>query len=276
MPTKEIAYLGPRGTYSHLVAKKWFGHGPRMLPFPTVSDICTYVAGKSHRHGIVPIENSSGGAIYETVDILLAGKPLIHIDVELSLKVNLALIGRKEEPVKALYSHFAPLEHAAGWIRKNLPGVDKRVVTSTAAAAVRAAGEMNAAAIGSRKLAAVYALDVLAYPIAADIPNVTVFYAISGTRRAPVKPAKSTLAVNLPNEPGSLCSFLEAFRNEGVNLSRLISRPIRGCPREYAFLVDLIGGKADGAVKRALREARKTAVSIRMVGSYPTHRPYTS
>ena len=276
MHHSEIAYLGPLGTYSHLVAEKRFGSKCRMIPFPTIHDICAFVSGKSDRHAVIPIENSSGGAIYEAVDILLAGKPRIYIDAELSLNVQLALLGRKDTKIQVLYSHFAPLEHASHWVRKNLPRVEKRVVSSTAAAAIRAVSELYAASLGCRKLATTYGLDVLEYPVAPEVPNLTVFYAISGRKNEPSHHDKTTLAVRLPNEPGALCSFLDTFRSEEVNLTRLISRPIRGCPREYAFLVDVAGGKADDTMKRAMVKAKKTATQLRIVGSYPTHKPYTS
>ena len=82
--------------------------------------------------------------------------------------------------------------------------------------------------------------------------------------------------VKLPNVPGSLCDFLDTFRRERVNLSRLLSRPIRGCPREYAFLVDLESGRADANVRRALPAARKTCTELRVVGSYASGRVYSS
>jgi prephenate dehydratase len=277
MPSKkEVAYLGPVGTYSHLVAEKKYGKGCQMVPLPTVLDVCAYVSRKPGRHGIVPIENSSGGAIYETVDILLANKPRIRIDEELTLDVQLALMGHKGQPVRSLYSHFAPLEHCVSWIRKHLPRVKKQVVTSTAVAAQRAAADLNAAALGSRKLAGIYGLDVLEYPVKTGVPNVTVFLAISGRKTIGRVGDKTTLAVKLPNEPGSLCTLLEAFRDQDVNLSRIISRPIRGCPREYAFLVDIEGSPRLAAVRQALATARKTCVQLRIVGSYSSHRPYKS
>ena len=276
MTVKEVAYMGPEGTYSHLVAEKRYGRGPRMVPFPTITDVCCYVARSKARRGIVPIENSSGGPIYETVDILLANKPPINIEEELTLKVNLALLGREGEHIHVLYSHFAPLEHCATWIRRHLPKVEKRVVTSTAVAARRAFVDSNAAALGNRKLARLCNLKVLQYPVEADIPNETVFLAIGGGRKSLPNAKKTTLAVRIPNKPGALCSLLETFRNEKVNLSKIISRPIRGCPREYAFLVDIEGGPDAPPVRRALAAARKVSVQIRLVGAYPARRPYRS
>ena len=276
MAVSEVAYLGPEGTYSHLVAEKRYGHNRRFVPLPTILDVCSYVSRKSSRRGIVPIENSSGGAIYETVDILLSNRPRVHVEEELSLDVKLALLGRKGEKIKVLYSHFAPLEHCNAWLRCRLPRVKRYVVTSTAVAAQYAAKEENAAALGSRRLARLYNLDVIHYPVEAAIPNLTVFYAVGGKHKTPSQSKKTTLAVKLPNRSGSLCTFLEAFRNENVNLSRLISRPIRGCPREYAFLVDIEGAITSPWIKRTLTLAQKTCFELRVVGSYPTRHPYKS
>jgi prephenate dehydratase len=276
MKPEEVGYLGPIGTYSHLVAEKRFGRSARLVPFPTIMDVCEFAAGHRTRFGIVPIENSSGGAIYETVDILLQNEPRIRIEEELSLNVAISLLGRRGEEVRVLYSHFAPLEHCAAWVRKNLPRAERRSATSTAAAAIQAAGWPGAAALGNRRLARIYGLDVLAHPVESDVPNLTVFYTISGASGMPTVADKTTLAVKLPNTPGSLCAFLETFRDKNVNLSRLISRPIRGSPREYAFLIDVSGGARSAAVRSALVTAKRTTTEMRVVGSYPTRKPYSS
>ena len=276
MAVKKVAFLGPLGTYSHLVAEKYFGRQVKLVPCSTILDVCSFVAGSRTRSGMIPIENSSGGAIYETVDILLENKPRITIEHEVSLDVRLALLGKPGETIRVLHSHFAPLEHCAPWIAKTLPNVEKSVVTSTAVAAERAAAETGAAALGSRKLASLYGLKVLHYPVEADIPNLTVFYAVHGRKTAPERPSKTTLAAHLPNTPGSLCTFLEAFRDENVNLSRIISRPIRGCPREYAFLVDIQGVPSQVRTQRALEQARRVSVDLRQVGVYPCRKHYRS
>jgi len=247
------------------------------VPLPTILDVCTFVAqDPTHRRGIVPIENSSGGAIYEMVDILLGNTPKVHILEELSLDVKLALLGRRGEKTRILFSHFAPLEHCARWLKRNLPRVEKRVVGTTAMAGQQASCQRNATALGNRRLAQIYGLEVLHYPVAADVPNITVFLLLGGAQRVQPASTKSTLAVKLPNQPGSLCTFLEAFRDQEVNLSRLLSRPLRGCPREYAFLVDIEGHPDKPNVKRALAIARKVSVQLRLVGSFPSRRPYKS
>ncbi len=274
---EEVAYLGPEGTYSHLVTEKRFGKQSRLVPMSSVMDVCRFVTSRPKGRGIIPIENSSGGAIYETVDILLLNRPRIYIQEELALNVKLALIGHPGSKIKTLYSHFVPIEHCGPWIRKHLPRTRKKVVASTAVAGKKAALDPEAAALASRKLAPLCGLKVLEYPVEADIPNVTTFLSITAKSR-PIKGRhmKSTLAVKLPNKPGALWTFLDAFRQHDVNLSRILSRPIRGCPREYAFLVDVQGSVSDPAVKKALSLARRTSVNIRICGSYPCRPPYKS
>jgi len=275
MSSKKVVYLGPQGTYSHLVAEKRFGKSAKYIPRSTIFDVCSMVSGNRDMYGVVPIENSSGGAIYETVDILLAGKPKIVILEEMWLDVRLALIGHKGVRPRVLYSHFAPMEHCMGWIRKNLSGVEKRVMSSTAAAAGRALAEMDAVVLGSRRLAKLYNLDVLCYPVKTDLPNQTSFLLISGRGRA-VNATKTTLAVKLLNEPGSLCSFLDVFRSRDLNLTRLVSRPIRGCPGQYTFLIDIDGGVKKKGLKPSINEVRSKCPSVRLVGSYPVRKPYKS
>jgi chorismate mutase / prephenate dehydratase len=274
MKQPEIAYLGPLGTYSHLVAEKRFGVTARTIPFPTIPEVFAHVAGGENRFGIVPIENSSGGAIYDTVDLLVEGKPKVHIDEEIFLNVKLALLGRKNCPVKTLYSHFAPMEHCAAWIVRHLPGVKRQVVASTAMAARHAFLDDNAAALASRRAARLYNLDVLRYPVEADIPNETAFLVIAGRARVLPHPTRTTLCAVTHNVPGGLCDFLDTFRVHGINLCRLLSRPIRGCPREYAFWADIEGGAQEPQVRQALRAARKACVQLRLIGSYPSGRKY--
>ncbi len=277
MARLSVAYLGPEGTYSHLVAEKRFGAGARLVPVPTISEVCAFAAAGGSRRGIIPIENSSGGAIHESVDILLTGTPRVVIQEELALNVKLALLGTPGHPITVVCSHFAPLEHCSGWIREHLPGVRKEVAASTAAAARLAQTTPGAAALGSRRLGHLYGLTVLVYPVQADVPNLTAFLAV-GTTAAPAARGrfKTTLAARLPNRPGSLCTFLETFRDEGVNLSRIVSRPIRGSPRDYAFLVDVDGAHNSARVARAIAAARAGCVDLRVVGSYPVRRAYTS
>jgi len=275
MNKRTIPFLGPCGTYSHLVAGKRFA-GHRMLPMDGILDVCAYVASHPHARGIVPIENSSGGTINETVDVLLDDSQSLHIHEEMALHVQLALLGHAHHPIQRLYSHFVPLEHCAPWIARHLPHVQKQECESTAAAADRAALDPEGAALCSRFLARPFNLTVREFPVESSTPNITTFIVIAAKPVRLPRIRKTTLALRLPNTPGSLYRFLGTLQSENINLSRLVSRPIRGRRQEYAFLVDLDADAESTPVQRALSAARQEATSLRICGTFPCHRTYQS
>ncbi len=271
-----VAFLGPLGTYSHLVTKKRFGVDAELVPLSGILDVCTYVARHKDSKGIIPIENSSGGTISETIDILLTNRPRVYIEEELTLHVKLALLGHKDCKIKKLHSHFVPLEHCTPWIKKNLGRVEKIEEPSTAIAAAHVTVDPYAAALGGRHLAKQFGLTVLEFPVETETPNITTFVVISSKREEKPDSTKITMSIRLPNEPGSLYRLLGIFEKENINLSRLVSRPIRGAHKEYAFLVDIDGESQQPNVKRAINAAKKQCTSLRLCGQYPCRTPYRS
>ncbi|NOY75665.1 MAG: prephenate dehydratase [Kiritimatiellaeota bacterium] len=269
MDINEIAYLGPEGTYTHQIAVMRFGDDTRMIPASTVFDACEHVKRTLGAYAVVPIENSSGGTITSTVDLLL-NDPALTIMESMTLIVKLALLARGNEDVEIIYSHFAPFKHCSKWIRENYPAAKCREVSSTAEGAVRAAREPKSAVLGSKKLSEIYDLKVLHYPVEQEIVNETEFILLTSeeTRNGENNGDKTSLAVELVHGPGSLCSFLIPFRDNDVNLTRIISRPIYGVPNEYAFYIDIRGNRDDDVVKKALKLAADHCDSLRIIGSH--------
>ena len=275
MADRELAYLGPAGTFSHLVARKRFGAAAgRLVPCPSIKAVFTRVGAARARLGLVPIENSSGGIIEETVDFLSEPGCPVRIQEELQLRVELALLGRKGEKVRTIYSHFAPLQHCKKWLDRHLPHAERREVASTAAAAQAAANEPGAVALAARHAAALYDLDILAYPVESDIVNLTSFAVIGPNRRIPPGSTRTSYIAELLDRVGALCSFLEPFRDAGVNLTRIVSRPVIGKPGRYLFLVDIHGTEAEPRVRTALNRAKAVCACLRNLGAYPVRRPY--
>jgi chorismate mutase/prephenate dehydratase len=269
MKIKEITYLGPEGTYTHQIAEMRFGTDIKMFPASTIFDACEHVKKVNGSYAVVPIENSSAGNITATIDLLL-NDPKLTIVESMSLVVKLALLGKKDAEIKKLYSHFAPFKHCSKWIRSNYPNAICHEVASTAEAAVRAQKEENSAAFGSRKLAEIYDVEILEYPVEQEIANETEFIVITSkeNQEGSNDGDKTSLAVELLNGPGSLCSFLIPFRDNEVNLTRIISRPIYGVPSEYAFYIDIKGNQNDKAVIKALKSAKQHCDTLRTIGSY--------
>ncbi|HMP88920.1 MAG TPA: prephenate dehydratase domain-containing protein [Kiritimatiellia bacterium] len=275
-PIQYVAYLGPSGTFSELMAQKRFGKNIERVPFPGIYEVFEYVRTHKNGVGIVPIENSSGGTIYETIDCLVETRRPLVIREELSLQVRLALLGHKGEKINTLYSHFAPMQHCDPWIRKHLPRVERKETASTAVAAETVATNRHAAALGMKQAAKRYGLDILEFPVQPEVPNLTQFVCIGHRGPAFKDAVKTSLIVTLHNRPGSLCEFLEIFRDHRVNMTRLLSRPMIGRPKSYIFFIDIEGTPENQNVGKALGKAKKVAESLRDAGSYPVRRPYLS
>jgi chorismate mutase/prephenate dehydratase len=270
-----VAYLGPEGSFSHLVARQRYPENP-LIGFRTVPEVFEYLDEHESGKGIVPIENSSGGLIVQTVDGIIEHALNLFIEEELSLNVTLALMARSAGPITKIYSHFAPLQHCEPFLRKKYPGAIAEAVASTSAAAQAAVKEAGAAAIGPAGTAEMYGLEILDCPLCPDVPNVTQFFVVGHGRRDLAGCDKTSLVVALHNEPGSLCGFLQPFAEARVNLTRIESRPIMGQPNTYRFLVEVSGTESDPAVAAALAGAAAVSTQFQNVGSYPVLPRYQS
>ena len=278
MSASEIIYLGPLGTFSYEIAKKRFGQNRhKFISRESVGEVCKCVAARSSRKGIVPIDNSSGGTIYQSVDALLNEKLLLKIEEEITLDVKLAFIGRKGDKIDKIYTHFAPGKHCKAWIDKNYPHAEIIDTNSTATAAEQASHTAHAAAISNKIAARLYNMEILKYPIPTPIgTNVTHFFVISRHAERADRIDKTSLAVHLLNKPGSLYGFLQPLAAARINLSRIVSRPIEGKPREFAFFIDVDENIYKPTLSKALHEASKHAANVRILGSYPCFRSYKS
>lgn len=283
MPSS-VAFLGPEGTFSHLVALRRF---PKRQGFPcaTITEVFHAVRSGQAACGIVPIENSSGGTITETVDLLIEQAGHLVIAEELALDVRLALLGRRGASfasLRELYSHVMPLRHHRDWIRENLPSVRMVESPSTAEAARKAARSKASAALAAPGAALLYGLSVLKFPVRPEAVNVTHFFVIA---RVPASGSvsgfpkvsgrcKTAVVAELPQTPGSLHRFLGPFARAGANLRRIVSRPVPGRPETYVFYLEVEGDAGDPAVRRALAGAGKLSVLLRSLGSYPSRPRY--
>ena len=272
---REVGYLGPDGTYSSIIARKHYNSDVKLIPLTSIIDICSFASEKPYRRGLVPVENSSGGPIPETIDILIYNKFDLKIEESVRLNIKLALLGKEKEKIKRIYSHSVPLFHCDTWLRKNMPDINKITVSSTAKAAKQASKEKNSAAIASPESAKLYNLDILKYPIEQDVPNITQFYSLA---ISPVKSydniIRTSISAFLKDKPGSLYDFLEPFKTEKVNLSRIISRPIYGKPTEYAFFVDIDGNTDDKHISNTIHKITQACSNFRIIGSYPFEKIY--
>lgn len=248
-----------------------------LTPCPTIEAVFERVLGSPEALGIVPIENSSGGTVYDSVDLLIRHAGRVFIREELAMDVRIALLGRAGKTISTVYSHFVQIKHHADWLRERHPQARLRAVASTALAARKAAASKTAAALASPGAAEVYGLEVLEMPSVGRAANVTHFFTI-GQQATEFREEgqKTALIVALPNVCGSLHRFLGPFARQKVNLSRIVSRPVPGHPQTYIFFLEIDGGPETPAVGRTLRLAGALAESMTSLGTYPTRRRFKS
>jgi prephenate dehydratase len=189
---------------------------------------------------------------------------------EFVLEVELCLLAQSRElsRIRRVTSHPQPLGQCKQWLRQNLPQAELLVAISTTAAAQDALKDPETAAVGSR-LAAELGLVVAREGIQDHEGNATRFLIVGKHLTSPTGNDKTTLVFSTPHERGALRRVLEVFDEEGLNLTRIESRPLRGQLWQYAFFTDLEGHRDDPAVERALERLRKIGAMVRVLGSYP-------
>jgi prephenate dehydratase len=272
------AFLGPRGTFTEDALSDAVPSGElEPLRTPTVHDAILAVERGEADRAFVPFENSLEGSVRSTLDTLAFDTEAVTIVGEHDYVVRAHLIAREAlelDRVTAVLSHPQPLAQCARFLREELPGVERRNVSSTAEA-VRTISETDQpwVAIGARVAAELYGCTILREGIEDEAGNVTrfVWIAPSGTTATGEGPWKTSLVFAELGEdhPGALVEALQEFSSREVNLSRIESRPLRRGLGRYMFFCDLEGAEKDPPVGEAIKALRTKAESVRILGSYP-------
>jgi len=265
-----IAYLGPEGTWTHQAAIKKFGHSVDYAPQANFADVFDQVARRKASYGVVPIENSTEGAVSHTLD-LFVDSPL-HICAQILLRIEHCLMAdTPREEIKTLYSHPQVFGQCRNWIQKNFPNADLVEVSSTTKAAeiARERASEGAAALGGSLAAEMYGLDLLEEAIQDRATNTTRFLVIGEKTCPSTGNDRTSILFAIHDRPGSLVNALKAFDEFHINMSKIESRPSKRRDWEYIFYVDLAGHCEDPAVANALAELGKHCSMVKMLGSYP-------
>ncbi len=263
------AYLGPPGTFSQEAAVKHFGGLTALAPCATIDEVFRRVETGAAGYGVVPVENSTEGAIGRTLDLLLSTPG--QVCGEIMLPVRQCLMAKRGAlaGIRKVYSHAQSLSQCQQWLARNLPRADRVAVVSNAEAARLAARERGTAAIGPRVAAALYRLQLLARNIEDEAKNTTRFLVIAEHDAAPSGRDKTSLAMSTRNVPGAMHELLTPLAANQVSMTRLESRPSRTGLWEYVFYVDIEGHQQDPKVARALAELKQKASFLKILGSYP-------
>jgi len=264
----KIAYLGPPATFTHQAAIKAFGKGADLIPMRNIGQIFTEVEKKQTDFGVVPIENSTEGVVSHTLDMFLDSD--LKICSEIVLEISHHLLSRGElRKITKVYSHPQALAQCQNWLEENLPKVRLIEAESTSRAAQKAAKETDSAAIASEVAASLYHLRVLASHIEDKPNNYTRFFIIGPDYTEKCGNDKTSILFSIKDRVGALYDMLSPFRKQGINLTKIESRPTKKKPWEYVFFIDFVGHKDDEPVKKALSELEEKCLFLRVLGSYP-------
>jgi len=264
-----VAFLGPQGTFSQEAVTKHFGGAAAAMPCGSIDEVFRQAETGTVGYGVVPVENSTEGAIGRTLDLLLSTPAKVCGEVMLPIRQCLMGRAKQARDIRKVYSHAQSLAQCQQWLARHLPQAQRVSVVSNAEAARLASRERGAAAIGPQSAAALYRLNLIARNIEDEARNTTRFLVLAAHDAEPSGADKTSLVMSTRNVPGAMHELLAPLAANRVSMTRLESRPSRTGMWEYVFYVDIQGHQQDANVARALAELKQKASFLKILGSYP-------
>ncbi|HOO73065.1 MAG TPA: prephenate dehydratase [Spirochaetota bacterium] len=265
----KVAYMGPEGTYSNQAMMDFFGPAIDSISVKTISDVFHDVELSKADFGIVPIENSTEGAVTYTLDELIETE--LQIIAEKFIRISCSLLSKESDlnRVQKIYTHPQPLGQCRVWLRKNLPEAEICIVDSTTRAADMASHEPGSAALASSLAAELYNLNILAEHVEDSRQNYTRFFIIGREQSRPTGKDKTSIVFSIKDRPGALLGILDHFNKSGINMTKIESRPDKKKMWEYNFFIDFLGHRDDREVDDVLAKIRNDSIYLKVLGSYP-------
>ncbi len=263
-----VAYLGPEATFTHQAAIQRFGASLRYAPQKTIADVFTEVSKHRADYGVVPVENSTEGAVTHTLDMFVDSD--LKIVAQIVLPVQHCLLADcPRSQIRKLYAHPQALGQCRAWVHAHLPRVEIVETSSNARSAELAGKEKNAAAIAGLLAAERYDLPVLDHDIQDNIANATRFLVLGRQCSPPTGNDRTSLMFSLADRVGALYNALVAFRRYRINMTKIESRPSKRKAWEYIFFVDCEGHLEDRRLSKAVILLGEHCSYVRVLGSYP-------
>ncbi len=265
----KIAYLGPRATFTHMAGMQQFGLAAQYVPVENIKDVFSEVERGRADYGVVPIENTTSGAVNYTLDMFIDSDLKIAAEIMLEVSQHLMNKSGKLEDIKKIYTISPAAAQCRQWLEKNLPGVPVLDASSTAAAAEMAVDDLTAGAIASEMAAVLYGLQIAGKKIEDNASNITRFLVIAPKSPGKTGRDKTSIMFSIKDKVGALYSMLSPFAESGINLNRLDARPSGRKVWDYVFFLDMEGHIEDEKVARAIESLRKDSLFLKVLGSYP-------
>jgi chorismate mutase/prephenate dehydratase len=266
-----VAFLGPKGTFTQQAAFQHFGQAIQTSPLTSIDAVFREVSSGTSEYGVVPIENSTEGVITHTLDSFLK-YPQVIICGEVVLRIHHNLISQVQQisELDELVSHEQSFAQCRGWLDRYLPTVKRTKVASNGEAARMAAENPEIGAIAGNIAAKLYQVNILEKNIEDEPENTTRFLVIGTQPVTATEKDKTTLLMSTDNRPGSLYDMLEPFSRHAISMTKIESRPSKQVNWEYVFFLDISGHKDDPDVAAALSDLCEKVTICKVLGSYPT------
>ena len=271
---KQIAYLGPAGTFTEAAVLR-YDPLSELIPFPSVAAVAAAVDSGMADEGVVPIENSLEGSVTDTLDLLIHDSSL-SIRHEIVIPIEHCLLVKPNastEEISVIYSHPQALGQCRRFIERCFPKAQAVASLSTAASVEDMfQSQLPAVAIATRRAADLYGAEILAQGIQDNAANYTRFVVLAQDDHPPTGRDKTSLCFSFDEDKaGMLYSVMGQFATRSINLAKVESRPNKESLGRYIFLVDLDGHRDDPAVWEALKSVEAEASMVKVFGSYPKY-----
>ncbi|HEX3062419.1 MAG TPA: prephenate dehydratase [Usitatibacter sp.] len=266
-----LAFLGPKRTFSERAAVKHFGLAAAVQPLDSIDEVFRAVESGAADFGVVPVENSTEGAVGRSLDLMpqtpmkVCGEVIVRIHHHLMSMSH----PRDLNEIRRVFSHGQSLAQCHEWLNANVPRAERVAVSSNAEAARRAGAEPGSAAVAGEMAAEHYGLAILASNIEDEPNNTTRFLILGDYEPKPSGRDKTSMILSARNRAGAVYEMLTPFATRGVSMTKFESRPSKVAIWEYLFFVDIEGHRTDANVAAALAEVEKIAGYLKVLGSYP-------
>ncbi len=264
-----IAYLGPKGTWSHQAALKQFGKSCELIPCQSFKDVFDMVDRGKAQYGVVPVENSSEGSVTAVMDLFVTSPLKICAQVNLNIR-NSLMADIPREHIRILYSHPQVLGQTRNWIQRHFPNAELVETSSTTKASILAKenAAMGAASLGCPLAAELFGLNILEEDVQDQSCNTTRFAVIGRQETQPSGRDRTSLLIRIQHKPGTLAEVVNCFQRHNNNLIRIESRPSKVINWEYVFYIDAAGHIQESPLRETLPELEQHCSMLKILGSY--------
>ncbi len=264
----KIAYMGPEASFSNLAALSKFGNSVEYVACDTIGDIFVEVDKGNADYGVIPVENSIEGAVSHSLDMFIDYDLKICNEIVFEINHNL-LSNSALSSIKKVYSNPQVFAQCRAWLKANLPKVEYIDTSSTTVAAQRATREEGSAAIASKLASVIYNLNILAESIEDSPHNATRFLVIGKGISEPTGSDKTSIVCSIKDKVGALYGIIQPIFENGVNMTKIESRPSKKKAWDYYFFIDVEGHVYEEKIKKTLSQIEENVRLLKVLGSYP-------